>query len=213
MSASVIEKLYQEKDFYIKKDIFKIISEYQLTLNETLILIYFINQNNLIFDVNTIKETIFIEHNDILEAFTSLSSKNLINTTVTKDQLGRVNEKISLDNLYQKMVSNLNGICKKEIENNIFELFEKEFGRTLSPSELEIINAWLKAGTSEELIVGALKEASYNGVSNLRYIDKILYEWGKKGFKNIADVDKYLKTSIKDEKKELFEYNWLEDNE
>ena len=49
----------------------------------------------------------------------------------------------------------------------------------LSPMEYEIIKAWLDNDMSEELIKEALKEATFNGVSNLRYIDKILYEWGK----------------------------------
>jgi DNA replication protein DnaD len=50
----------------------------------------------------------------------------------------------------------------------------------------------LKSGMNEDLIIGALKEATYNGVSNLRYIDKIIYEWGKKGFKNMNDVNNHL---------------------
>ena len=70
---------------------------------------------------------------------------------------------------------------------------------------------------SEELIIEALKEATYNGVSNLRYIDKILYEWGKKGFKNKKDVENHLKRKNESENKEdktlLFEYNWLEDED
>ena len=32
-------------------------------------------------------------------------------------------------------------------------------------------------------ITSALKEAVINGASNLRYIDKIIYEWTKKGVK------------------------------
>ena len=35
-----------------------------------------------------------------------------------------------------------------------------------------------------------LKEAIYNGISNFRYIDRILYEWNKKGLKNKEDVGK-----------------------
>ena len=36
--------------------------------------------------------------------------------------------------------------------------------------------------------MAALKEAVYNGVPNLRYIDKILYEWNRKGFKTPEDI-------------------------
>ena len=55
--------------------------------------------------------------------------------------------------------------------------------------EYEIIKAWLDNNISEELIKEAIKEATYNGVSNLRYIDKILYEWGKIGIKSAKDVE------------------------
>ena len=80
--------------------------------------------------------------------------------------------------------------------------------------ELEIINAWLENNTSEEMIIGALKEAIYNGVKNFRYIDKIIYEWGKKGFKTMDDVKAHLKNTNKSPKKEeLFDYDWLDDNE
>jgi len=80
--------------------------------------------------------------------------------------------------------------------------------------EYEIINAWLEKDFSEELILGALKEAVYNGVSSLRYIDKILYEWQKKGYNTLKEVNEGL--TKKNEKKapvELFDYNWLEDEE
>ena len=55
-----------------------------------------------------------------------------------------------------------------------------------------MINAWISSGMDEEMIIGALKEATFNGVSNLRYIDRIIYEWGKKGFKNMNDVKAHM---------------------
>ena len=57
-----------------------------------------------------------------------------------------------------------------------------------------------------------------NGVTNLIYIDKILYEWEKKGYKNKEDIEKSRQNfrrnqEIKKAKKEVFDYNWLEDND
>ena len=81
--------------------------------------------------------------------------------------------------------------------------------------EYEIVKAWIDSGYSFEIIKEAVKEATFNGVSNLRYIDKILYEWNKKGIKTIEDVEKN-RTKRQEEKKEkveVFEYNWLEDDE
>ena len=55
--------------------------------------------------------------------------------------------------------------------------------------EYEIIKGWLNDKFSEELIIAALKEAVYNGATNLRYIDKVLYEWNRKGYKSINDIN------------------------
>ena len=123
-------------------------------------------------------------------------------------------EVINLNPFYEKIVLSLDTSNEKN-DSNIFSLFESEFGRTLSPMEYEIINAWLDSGCSEELIILALKEATYNGVSNLRYIDKIIYEWGKKGIKTKEDVEKNRKQfkNTNKKNKELFDYDWLNDNE
>ena len=105
-----------------------------------------------------------------------------------------------------------------DTDNNsktIFELIEREFGRVLSPMEYEIIKAWTENNISNELIEEAVKEAIFNGVTNHRYIDKILYEWQKKGIKNKHDVEENRQRFKKEkpEKMEVFEYNWLEDDE
>ncbi len=95
----------------------------------------------------------------------------------------------------------------------MFSLFEKELGRTLSPMEYEIIKEWLTNNYTEELIKEALKEAIYNNVRNLKYIDRILYTWKNKGIKTkedaIKDKKKYRKTN--NDTKDLFDYNWLEE--
>ena len=134
-------------------------------------------------------------------------------------------ELIQLDGFYNKLAL----LTMEEVNNtseasssNVFEIVEKEFGRTLSPIEYEIIQAWLDNGISEELITEALKEATFNGVSNLRYIDKILYEWGKDGVKTKEDVEKRkLKRNKKIKKEEeakdldldIMEWDWFDDEE
>ena len=51
----------------------------------------------------------------------------------------------------------------------------------------------------------------------INYIDKILYEWGKKGIKTKLDVENnrknFKENQSKKEKLELFDYDWLEDTE
>lgn len=63
---------------------------------------------------------------------------------------------------------------------NLFAVFEREFGRPLSPMELETISAWLDQDRyPEELIRVALKEAVFAGKLHFRYIDRILLEWSR----------------------------------
>ena len=121
--------------------------------------------------------------------------KGFINVEVVENDKGYMEEFVSLDNFYNKlklfMVDDINSNETKKInDSTIYETIEKEFGRTLSSIEYEIIRGWLEHNYSEEIIKEALKEAVLNGVSNLKYMDKILYEWGKKGIKSVEDVEK-----------------------
>ena len=54
-------------------------------------------------------------------------------------------------------------------------------------------------------------------MNNFRYIDKIIYEWEKKGFKTMDDVNNYLESNRKDKKssklrkeeENILDYDWL----
>lgn len=169
---------FKTKNFIINENVVKTIKNLDITLKEFLLLLYFINIKALL-DLNDIKKVLGFNEEEILNTYTSLITKGLIEVKVFKDS-GVVSEVISLDMFYDKLVMNT-----KNEENNtdIYSKFESEFGRSLSPIEYETINRWLENGVSEEIITNALKEAVINGASNLRYIDKIIYEWTKKGVK------------------------------
>lgn len=212
MNSSFLEQYVKAKDYVLRKELFPLIWEYKLNLEEVLLLIYFMNEDVPTFDVEQINKITMISVNMILDSFTSLTNKGLISIDVIKENSG-VKEVVNLDPIYKCMVDGLMKNNKKVVNNNIFEKFEKEFSRTLSPMEYEIINDWLDNNISEELILGALKEATYNGVNNLRYIDKIIYEWNKKGFKNMEDVNNHLRNRNTSDKsvKEISDYNWLDE--
>lgn len=166
--------------------------KYKLSLDEFLLLLYFDNAYDLSFDLNLIKKTLNMTDEAIFVAYGILINKKLISVSAEKNELGKVVEKVSLDAFY-------NGINeerqqqKKEVEkSDIFGTFENSFGRTLSSYDYEVINAWIEKGFSEDLILAALKEAVYNGVLTIRYIDKILHEWKRKGIKTPEDVKKDL---------------------
>ena len=213
MSNSILEGLIKEKDYTFKKLLFKLIKDFDLTLEELLLLIYFINQDKPVFDIKKISIITYLDNNEIMSAFSSLTAKGLVSIKTSKED-GKITEIIDITNTYRAMVSDINVNIKKQTVTNIYTIFEKEFGRPLSPVEYEIIKAWITSGISEELIKGALKEAVFNNVRNLRYIDKILSEWEKKGFKSVDEVDSYLKKKeVNNPKQEVCDYNWLEDEE
>ena len=178
---------------------------------ELIILIYLMNQKSSVFNPQKISEDLNIEISEVLESIEVLSNADLIAINTLKDN-GLLEERIDLSNLYNKLAYlNINEEDNKEETTNIYDSFENEFARTLSPIEYELIKSWLDNDYSEELILCALKEAVYNGVKNLRYIDKILYEWNNKGIKTKEDVlkDKQNFKKNNTKKEEMFDYDWL----
>lgn len=202
-----------EKRFTVSSHLIQVAVENNLSLIEFLLLMYFEDAIDKTFDVNKISEILKLKETDILIAFNHLLTLNLIKLDACKDALDKHCEVISLVPLYKTIFEKKEKALAKEKKESIFDMFQRELGRNISPMEYEIINAWLEKGFSEELVEGALQEAVYNGVSSLRYIDKILYEWQKKGYKKMMDVKASLTPKNKEvEKKlDLFDYNWLED--
>ena len=208
-----IASIMNSKHFIFTKDIINNI-DYDMTLNDFLVLVYFINSDDKSFNPEKISEELGISMNNVMDGFNSLITHNIITLDSKSDKNNKIVDVVSLDNLYNIIDEKYDNESNISKNSDIFDKIEKEFGKSLSPIECEIINGWLSTNNSEELILGALKEATFNGVKNLRYIDKILYEWGKKGFKNMDDVNKHLKNNNEsNNNEELFDYDWLNDDE
>jgi len=184
-----------------------------LSLEEFLMLTYFDNDYNNYLNMELLCKNTGLNIDQSYEIFNKLLSKKLITIDSDKDTEGRMIERVNLNNFYNLTLEEQKEEDNEKKKTDIYSAFETEFGRTITSMEYEIINAWLEKGYTEELIKGALKEAVFNGVSNLRYIDKILYEWNKKGFKAMKDVNNHLYShKPNQDKKELFDYNWLDDD-
>lgn len=92
----------------------------------------------------------------------------------------------------RSMENALNPSAEEHEEKNIFRIFEKEFGRPLSPMELERISSWLDQDRyPDELILLALKEAVFAGKVHFTYIDRILLEWSRNRVRTPQDVKAY----------------------
>lgn len=208
-------KLLKENNIQISKTLFFNYKKLNITDSELILLIYLLNNTNNIYNPKGISEDLSIKLNEVLDGINNLSEKGIISIDIIKKD-GVCSEILNLDLLYEKLAFIIMDNKKDENIRNIFDIFESELGRTLSPMEYEIINGWKENGITEEIIVLALKEAIYNGVNNFRYIDKIIYEWNKKGIKTKEDVEnnkKNFKNKKLKENKEIFDYDWLNDED
>lgn len=202
------------KKYVVEANFIKEAYKLNLSLSEFLLLLYFENADDLTFDLDIICKKLKIETEEILQAFNGLLGKNIISLESEKNEVGKRYDKISLENFYNIMKESTDLEKKGKIKEDIFTKFESEFRRPLTGTEFEIIKAWIEKMYNEELILKALEEAVYNGATNIRYIDTILYEWSKKGYQTREDVENSFKNKYENKKLEetnVFDYNWLDD--
>lgn len=227
MNNSKLVDIFKDRNIVIPIYLLKNFKNLKLKIEEFVLLMYFYNLgDSYLFNPSKFCEELNISLVELMSLVDSLTDKGFIKVEVKKNDKGIVEEVLLLDGFYSKvsllMREDINKKQEDNINNsNIYETIEKEFGRTLSPIEAEIISAWLDNNTSEELIKEALKEAVFNGVSSLRYIDKILYEWGKKGIRTIKDVENNREKRNENKSKnddnnidfDTLEWNWFDEDE
>ncbi len=201
--------------------------KFQLEAEEFIMLMYFYNcGDNCTFNPERICNDLGYELSVVMEYIDSLTNKGFISVDVKKNEKGYMEDILTIDGFYNKLklfvIEEINESSSVATSSSIYDLIEEEFGRTLSSIEYEIIKAWLENNISEDLIKEAVKEAVFNGVSNLKYIDKILYEWGKKGINTVKDVEnnRMRRNAVRDRNldkndidMDIVEWNWFDDDE
>ncbi len=218
MDKKIIDIL-KNGNIVIPLSLLKNYKKLKLELDEFIFLMYLYGfGNNIIFNPKRIGEDLNISLSDVMKYISVLTDKNFIEVKVVKNDKDISEEVICMDTFYSKLsLIFMDEVNSDATSSSCFNFIEKEFGRTLSPMEYEIIKAWIESGNSDEIIREAVKEATFNGVSNLRYIDKILYEWNKKGIKTKKAVDEnrsnYKISTDQDGDNDIFDYNWFEDDD
>ena len=206
-----IKQILQNRDVIIPGLLFYNYRKLNMTADELIVVSYLLSVDSS-FNPKKISSELNLPLGDLMDMLEHLKELDLVKIELKKVDNVR-KEVIDTEGLYNKLVGLLIDEQPKENKNQIYDIFEKEFGRTLSPIEYEIINAWQDSNIKEETIVLALKEAVYNGVTNLRYIDKILNEWGKKGIKTQEDLDNSRQVSKPKQEIPDDDYDWLTDEE
>lgn len=192
-----------------------------LTLKDFLVFLKLLNTSCECFDCSKMAKTLGLTEEDVMTSFNNLIIKGIIEYKPVKEN-GKIKEVISLDKFYNNVALKLNNQNKLDISNNIYDIFQKELVRSLSPTEYEYINNWLEKGLTEDLIIGALKDAVLSGVKSFRYIDRVLFDWQEKGYRSMNDVELSKKKNTKVSEKinqdnnsneEYFDYDWLNDDD
>ena len=157
-----------------------------------------------------------MDKQEVMSIISRLIGKNILSIEIVKN--GRKSEEyLSLSLLYDKLLNIVKDVSEEDnikINSSIFNVFEEELGRLLSPMEIEKIKEWVNTYKNDDLIISALNEAVLNGVNNLRYIDAILNEWNKKGYKNKEDILKDKSNYRKKKSSNIIDtdLDWLNDD-
>lgn len=99
--------------------------------------------------------------------------------------------------------------------SSLFENFESEFARPLSPIEVQLIADWQKA-YSDGIIMLALAEGVKNNARSFRYIEVILNAWKQAGVRNVEEAKMQIekKQSDKSPKSKISEMpSWYENQD
>ncbi len=166
------------------------------------------NRENVLKRWEKIKKTSKNESNT-----SEIQKENESNTNVLQSQY-YIKEKKKKENKIKENILLTTTTTTKD--NNIYSYIESNFGRTLSPIELDKIKLWLSS-EQEEIIKYAISIAVMNGKSTIAYADGILKNWKSRGFTSLEEIkNDNSNTSTfnqnTDSDNDLLNYNWLEDD-
>ena len=150
MSEKVLN-IIKDKNIIIPLYMLKFRKKMNLEMESFVFLMYLYSfGQKLLFDAKQISEDLDIEITELMQMINSLVERSLLDLEVVKNEKGIIEEYIVLDLFFEKInLSLIEESTKEEKATDIFEDIEREFGRTISPIEIEIIRGWLEAKFSE----------------------------------------------------------------
>ncbi len=161
-------------------------------------------EKNFYPSIQTLKNTLSGDEEHITADLKSLLDKEMLRVTDFFDaDKNLVIKGFDFEPLFEKLSEVWACVKVKEHEKiknmmetghsetiNLYNSFEKEFGRPLSPMEVEQINHWSNK-LNPQLVIEALRKAVLLGKHNFKYIDSILLEWEKNNLRSPRDVEEY----------------------
>ncbi|WP_280768186.1 DnaD domain-containing protein [Salipaludibacillus daqingensis] len=231
-------QLLMEKPMTLPGLLFKHYKDLGLTDIQFLILIHIRQFHQEGHDFPTPEDLIHrmtLTEQECTQQLKQLLSHRFLEIIEVKATEQKIFEAISIEPLFEKLHLFLNEKDleeetddKKVQEGQLFQRFEQEFARPLSPMEMEMISMWIDDDQHEaHIIEAALREAVVSSRMNFRYIDRILFDWKKNGVKTVEQAkihgekvrshhqpsQRYQRKDASVPKKRHPGYNWLEGEE
>ena len=166
-----------------------------------------IDQGNQFPDAAVIAKSLGESTNAVFQRLHEMLAKKLLTIeSITADDQ-KIHDRYNFDGLYDKLAVALKKqpvstqaseqATSENSRQKVFRAIQTEFGRDLSPIEMESISKWFDEDHYEpEVIELALREAVLRQVYNLTYMDRILLNWQKRNLKTAAQVEAERQRSI-----------------
>ena len=174
----------------------------RLSENEVMVILmidHLLEQKNTLITPDLLSLKMNISSKELDKILVTLLERDLIEYDMGKKV------KVSLKSLHKKLYETFQVALSKEQESlvsekkaaylkNIYEVFEKQLNRTLSPLEFSMIGEWVNDGFDDETIIRALNEALSKGKKTIRSVDRILVQYKAKedmektGMSNVKEV-------------------------
>ena len=174
--VKILEQTFQQFWMYqggttVPNPFIRYYQQLQLTAQECLMLSWWLQHSTSEYfplNVEEVCEVFSISENTLFQIIQHLLDRQVVSVTQKENEQGKKEE---------------------NDKPNLIFVIEKEFGRPISSYEIQMIKSWIdKDEYSYDLILAALKEAVLNQVFTLKYMDKILLTWQRKGFKTVQQV-------------------------
>lgn len=132
-----------------------------------------------------------LTENVVVTRLKSLIARDLMSIATTTKQI----ETYDFTPMIEKLLAGKNVSPEpivsdgKSVRKEIFQTIEAEFGRPLTPMEMQTISHWFDQEHFEpDLMLLAIQEAVANNARSLRYIETILINWQRDNIKTATQA-------------------------
>ncbi|WP_338208214.1 DnaD domain-containing protein [Lactiplantibacillus paraxiangfangensis] len=185
--------------------------EIGVTNDEFLVYLQFkrlMDRGNQFPDAAVVAKSLGESSNTVFQRLHEMLAKKLLTIESVTGDDQKIHDRYNFDGLYDKLVVALKQperaqatqdetTTKANPRQKVFTDIQQEFGRALSPIEMESISKWFDEDHYDPDVIGlALREAVLRQVYNLTYMDRILLNWQKRGLKTPVQVEAERQRSI-----------------